>query len=52
MDSAAQVKAQLLELANFLDSESGPGSGAVCLAALTEIEILERRIDPAEPSSA
>jgi len=52
MDSTAQVKARLAELASFLDSPEGPGSGAIALAALTEIELLERRVDPAEPSTA
>ena len=50
MDSTAQVKANLAELAAFLDGPEGPGSGAIALAAIVEIEALEKRIDPAEPS--
>lgn len=49
MDSIDLVKAQLLELAIYLDSPEGSGSGAIALDALCEIEALERRIDPAEP---
>jgi hypothetical protein len=45
----SELKGMLTELAEKLDGPDGPGSGAVCLWALTEIEGLERRIDPAEP---
>lgn len=44
------LKAQLIDLAAYLDSPDGPGSGAIVLDALCEIEDLERHIDPAEPS--
>lgn len=50
--STDTVKTQLLALADQLDSPLGPGSGAICLDAIAEIERLEHRIDPAEPSSA
>lgn len=47
-----QVKTNLLQLAGELDGPDGPGSGAVCLEAISAIEELERRlIPPAEPSS-
>lgn len=46
------VKAQLADLAEALDAPNGPGSGAICLDALAEIEALERRLrPPADPSS-
>ncbi|HVT27683.1 MAG TPA: hypothetical protein VHE81_06655 [Lacipirellulaceae bacterium] len=51
MDSIDIVKAELEVLAVYLDSPEGPGSGAIALDALSEIESLERRIDPAEPGS-
>lgn len=49
MDSSAQVKTLLHDLATLLDSPEGPGGGAVCLAAMVEIEMLEQHIAPAEP---
>jgi hypothetical protein len=45
-------KALLAQLAANLDAPDGPGSGAVVLDALCLIEDLQRRIDPAEPSTA
>jgi len=47
----ATLKAQLSDLAVILDQPSGPGSGAIVLDALCEIEGLERLIDPAEPGT-
>lgn len=43
------VKQNLLALADYLDSPDGPGSGAVCLDALSVIEDYEQRYPPAPP---
>jgi len=54
MDSTVEVKTLLTELAAKLDAPDGPGSGAVCLAAVTEIEALEKRpeLPPPDPGTS
>ena len=43
---ASEIKALLAQLARELDAPHGPGSGAVCLDALTLIEAYERMHPP------
>ena len=43
---ASEIKDLLAQLARELDAPGGPGSGAVCLDALTGIEEYERKHPP------
>jgi hypothetical protein len=43
---ASDIKVLLAQLARELDAPDGPGSGAVCLDALTVIEAYERMHPP------
>lgn len=43
---ASDIKDLLAQLAKQLDAPGGPGSGAVCLDALTLIEEYERKHPP------
>lgn len=40
----------LLEMAEIVDSKDGPGGGAILQEAASEIEDLQRRIPPPDPS--
>ncbi|MCA9294811.1 MAG: hypothetical protein KDA20_13465 [Phycisphaerales bacterium] len=42
MDSTAELKSLLAQLAEHLDSAEGPGGGAICLDAIAELERLTR----------
>lgn len=41
----------LQELAEIVDRPDGPGGGAILLEAISEIEDLQRRLPPPEPTS-
>lgn len=46
------LKELLSEMAEQLDAPDGPGGGAILLEAVTEIDDLERRLPPHEPSTS
>lgn len=46
------LKELLAEMAEMVDAPNGPGGGALLLEAIVEIDDLERRLPPQDPSSS
>ena len=44
------LKELLAQMAEIVDGPNGPGGGAILLEAICEIEDLQRRLPPAEPT--
>lgn len=49
MDSSAELKSLLAQLAEIIDRADGPGGGAICLDAIAELDRLS--LPRPEPST-
>ena len=45
------LKRLLADMAELVDGPNGPGGGAILLEAICEIEDLQRRLPPPEPTT-